>query len=118
MNRSRSFRQRSACLSSITEEDILTSPIENPKIIIKRSTSLNVIRNSSLSLSQYLTPNEKRLALIKSDSLNEKLHLLPKQSFQQAIARTSDNRLPIQHNAYSINQQKRLVEHKLKQVFH
>jgi len=56
--------------------------------------------------------------MIKTNPYNEQSFALSKPSFQQVIAKTSDDRLYHQYHAHIINQQKRLVEQKLKQFLH
>ncbi len=113
ISRSPSFtRNQTSRLASIAEENSSTLPIiEKPKVILGRSSSLNTNRNSV----NHLIPIQKRLSPIKNE---QQSHSLPKYNFQQVIAKTSDDRLYLQHHAHIINQQKRLIEQKLKQFLH
>jgi len=74
--------------------------------------------NTSRTSINNLIPIQKRSSIIKTNTHNEQFHSILKPSFQQVIAKTSDDRLYRQHHAHIINQQRRLVEQKLKQFLH
>jgi len=107
-------RNPTSRLSAIAEENLSIPPIEKPKIILRRSSSTNTNRTSI----HHLIPIQKRSSMIKTNPYNEQSFALSKPSFQQVIAKTSDDRLYHQYHAHIINQQKRLVEQKLKQFLH
>jgi hypothetical protein len=101
-------------LAPISEEHSPLPIIEKPKLSLRRTSSMNPRRTSS----NYLIPIEKRSSIIKTNPYNEQSHLFPKYSFQQVIAKTSDDHSYFQHHAQIINQRKRLVGQKLKQFLH
>ncbi len=99
ISRSPSIPQTSR-LSIITEENFSTPIFDKPKIILRNSSNINSHRN--------LVPIKKQSSMSKPRSL-------PKPSIQRLIAKTSDDR---QQHADIIEQQKRLVELRLKQFLH
>lgn len=107
-------RNPTSRLSSIAEENSPIPTLEKPKLIIGRSTSLHSNRTSIY----HLIPIQKRSSMTKPNPHTEQTHSLPKHSFQQVIAKTGDDRSYLQHHAQIINQQRRLVEQKLKQFLH
>ncbi len=97
-------------LSSIPEENSYLPMIEKRKSVVARSSSIN----SNRTFLKHFIPIQKRSAMIKTNPYNEQSYSLPKYSLQQLIAKTSDDRAYLQQHAHTINQQKRLIEQKLK----
>jgi hypothetical protein len=79
--------------------------------MLQRSSSINSHRTPL----KHLIPIPKASSIRKSHILNEQPHLLPKPNFQRLIAKTSDDR---QQHGHFIEQQKRLVEQRLKLFLH
>ena len=91
-----SIRNQSIRLSVIAEERSSVSISDQPKNAFER---LNSIRSPRIR-PKYLTPIPKRSTMMKSNPSNDLSHVLPKQSFQQLIAKTSDDRLPHQSTKF------------------
>jgi hypothetical protein len=68
--------------------------------------------NSSRTSVTHATPIGKR------NPPKGHYHRLRRNSFQQNIAKTSDDRPYLQQHAQIINQEKRLIEQKLKEFLH
>ena len=86
------LRNQAARLSAIAEERSSISncgPIKTP---LERSISIR----SPQPRSKHLIPLSRRSMLLKSNPSIEPSHIIPKQTFQQLIAKTSDDRLPYQ----------------------
>jgi hypothetical protein len=96
-------------LSSIPEENSYLPMIEKRKSVVARSSI-----NTNRTFLKHFIPIQKRSAMIKTNPYNEQSYSLPKYSLQQLIAQTSDDRSYLQQHAHTINQQKRLIEQKLK----
>ncbi|CAF3391406.1 unnamed protein product [Rotaria sp. Silwood1] len=92
---------------------------ENSSIcIMEKPTSVprysSLINRSQISRN-HIIPIKERSSINKINSNYQHDRWLRKYSFQQNIAKTSDDRFYLQQHAHSINQQKRLIEQKLKE---
>lgn len=85
-----SIRNQNARLSAIAEERSSITNFEPVKFPLERSISIR----SSRMPSKHLIPLARRSTMMKSNSSIEPSHVVPKQTFQQLIAKTSDDRLP------------------------
>jgi hypothetical protein len=65
-----------------------------------------------------IIPIQKRSLIGKRNSNIENHQRLRRNSFQHDIAKTSDDRSYFQQHAQTINQEKRLIEQKLKEFLH
>ncbi|CAF2377421.1 unnamed protein product [Rotaria sp. Silwood2] len=108
------YQNKKSRLSSITEENSLTRIIENPTSALGRSSLINRSQTSQ----NHIIPIQKRSPMNKINSSYQHDRWLRKYSFQQNIAKTSDDRFYLQQRAHLINQQKRLIEQKLKEFLH
>ncbi|CAF0896083.1 unnamed protein product [Rotaria sp. Silwood1] len=98
-------------LSLITEENSSICIMEKPTSVPRYSSLIN---RSQISRN-HIIPIKERSSINKINSNYQHDRWLRKYSFQQNIAKTSDDRFYLQQHAHSINQQKRLIEQKLKE---
>ncbi|CAF1491024.1 unnamed protein product [Adineta steineri] len=110
ISQSSSFhRNHTPRLSAIIEETPSLPIIETAKI--RQRCSLPVSSNQ-------IKPTQQRSSMSKINFSNEHSHSVCKQYLQQVVAKTSDDRSYFQQHAYLINQQKRMIEQKLKEFLH
>ena len=108
------YRNQEHRLPSIIEEYSSLPKIERSQPSPRHSLTIN----SPPSSSRHTKPVQTQSSMSKINSDAKYSHLLWKQSFQQVIAQTSDDRPYLQNHARLINQEKRSVERKLKDFFH
>ncbi|CAF1028865.1 unnamed protein product [Adineta ricciae] len=109
-----SYRNQDHRLPCITEEYSSLPKIERSQLNLRHSLTVN----SPPSSSRHKKTVQTRSSMSKINSDAKYSHLLWKQSFQQVIAQTSDDRSYLQNHARLMNQEKRSVERKLKDFFH
>lgn len=94
-----SIRSQAARLSAIAEERSSISTFDPIKTPLERSISIR----SPQTRSRYLIPLSRRSMITKSNPSIEPLHVVPKQTFQQLIAKTSDDRVPYQQPKFKLS---------------
>ncbi|CAF1248647.1 unnamed protein product [Rotaria sordida] len=110
-NSSLNHKQR---LSSISEENSLIRIIEKSPSVLGCSSLINQSQTSR----NHIIPIHERSSMNKINSSQQHDRWLRKYSFQQNIAKTSDDRFFLQQRSHLNNQQKRLIEQKLKEFLY